>query len=153
MTWNGRGCLWSESRACLLTSKACGTLRKNCPARFLPPSQRADMTISLTLHSSARLGLRVFVLLLAWSVVVGLSWVELLDLQDLLRGTPTEVQLATEPDLDEIRHDVMTIPVVGAHCTENLTVQPPLVCSVPQAAEAAGNPVHHLLSQLSVYRL
>ena len=114
---------------------------------------RADMTISLTSRSSARLGLKVFILLLAWIVVAGLSWADLLDFRDLRCGPLTDIQLATEPDLDETRHDVTTIPVVGAHSTENLTVQPPLVCSVPRAAEASGRSAHNLLPKLCVYRL
>ena len=91
-------------------------------------------------------------LLLAWVVVVGLAWADLLDLHDVVGGPSTDLQQATEPDLDEIRGDVTTIRVVGAHFSESLAIHPALVLHSP-SSQAVDWSTEGLLSKLSVYRL
>lgn len=91
-------------------------------------------------------------LLLAWVVVVGLSWVDLFDLQHVAGGPSTDLQQATEPDLDEIRDDVTTNRVVGAHFNQSFAIHPALVLHAP-SAQAVDWSTEGLLSKLSVYRL
>lgn len=101
----------------------------------------------LTSRSSARIGLRVCELLLAWVVVVGLSWADLLDLQHLVGGPSADYQQAIEPDLDEIRDDVTVIRVVGAALSESLAGHPSLVLHSPLASQATTRPMQGLLLQ------
>lgn len=92
-------------------------------------------------------------LLLAWVVVVSLSWVEFPDSHQVMGGPSADLQQATETDLDEIRSDVTTIRTVGAQPLETLAVHPSLITTLPLALSCHSLPRERLLSKLSVYRI
>lgn len=102
-----------------------------------------------TIHR--RLGLCL--LLLAWIVVGGLVWADLLDLHDEVGGPLADLQQAVEPDLDEVRDEGGTVRVVAERLDESLSIRPFLVSPSCSASYGVSVPTHCLLSKLSVYRL
>ena len=92
-------CLVKDSYAGLLARGACDTLRQNrfgleCLRKSLP----APMNVTTIPRTSPRLGLRVFVLMLAWVVMAGLSWADLIGVQAeshgyrrMLSGRPSRI--------------------------------------------------------------
>ncbi len=68
----------------------------------------APMNVTTIPRTSPRMGLRVFVLMLAWVVMAGLSWADLIGVQAESHGVPPDAQWATKPDLDELRDDATT---------------------------------------------
>lgn len=112
------------------------------------------MNVTPTPRPSSRLGLNVFVLLLAWIVVAGLSWAELSGLQAEPRGVPVDAQLATEPDLDELRDEATTKALTEAARPASPSLQASANhSSVPCCSGDTPLPTSDLLSELSVYRL
>ena len=103
---------------------------------------------------SSRLIPKVFILLLTWVVVGTLSWADLIELQAEPTGALVDVQVATEPDLDELRDDATAIPhteeALPAHHSPQIS--PFLVAAVSFPGENP-LPTRLLLSKLSVYRL
>ncbi len=67
------------------------------------------------------MGLRVFILLLAWVVVASLSWADLSGLHAETNGALADLQQATEPDLDELRDDAPTILATDEGLTASLS--------------------------------
>ena len=111
------------------------------------------MIISRTSLSPARIGLKVCMLLLAWVVLAGLSWADLLDLHDMAVGPSADLQQATEPDLNELREDVTTQRVIGDYFRESLTAHLAVLFLPPFSSQTVGSPPQGLRSKLSVYRL
>ena len=110
------------------------------------------MNLTPTRRPSSRLGVKV--LLLAWVVVAGLSWAELIGFQAEPRGVPADVQWATEPDLDELRDDATTKALTEAARPASLSFHAYANhSSVPCRAGDTPLPTSDLLSELSVYRL
>ncbi len=100
------------------------------------------------------MGLRVFILLLAWVVVAGLSWADLSGLHAETNGALADLQQATEPDLDELRDDATTIRAIAEWLPASLSLQAsPRVSRSPSSLGDAPLPTRVLLSKLSIYRL
>jgi len=112
------------------------------------------MNVILAPRIAPRMGLHVFVLLLAWVVVAGLSWADLIGGQGDPRGVPADAQWATEPDLDELRDDATTnaIPQESRPASPSLHASS-TSSSVPFHPSDAPLPTCDLLSKLSVYRV
>lgn len=111
------------------------------------------MNIPSTSLSPARIGLKVCMLLLAWVVLAGLSWADLLDLHDMTVGPSADLQQATEPDLNELPEDVTPLRVIGDYFGEILTAHPAFLFLPAFASQAVDSPPQGLRSKLSVYRL
>lgn len=113
------------------------------------------MNVTPTSGPSSRLGLKVFVLVLAWVVVAGLSWAELIGLQAESGGVvPADSQWATEPDLDEVRDEATTKALTEASRPASLAIHASASkSSVPFSPGDTPLPTGDLLSTLSVYRL
>jgi len=112
------------------------------------------MNVTTIPRTSPRLGLRVFVLMLAWVVMAGLSWADLIGVQAESHGVPPDAQWATEPDLDELRDDATTKVLTEDALPANLVHYASAISSsVPSSAQDIPLPTCDLLSKLSVYRL
>ena len=112
------------------------------------------MNVILAPRIAPRMGLHVFVLLLAWVVVAGLSWADLIGGQGDPRGVPADAQWATEPDLDELRDDATTkVLTEDALPANHVLYASAISSSVPSSAQDIPLPTCDLLSKLSVYRL
>jgi hypothetical protein len=104
--------------------------------------------------SSPRMGLRVFMLLLAWIMVVSLSWADLLERHAEVGGALSDLQQATEPDLDEMRHDTAIVWLVEEGLTGSVSIRPESDGLCPLlAVNDTPLPTRSFLSKLSVYRL
>lgn len=126
--------------AVLLASRACDTL--------------LQMNIIPAALSSSRMGLRVFILVLAWVVVASLSWADLSGLHAETNGALADLQQATEPDLDELRDDAPTILATDEGLTAGLSLQASSNVSLSLASTGdALFPTRVLRSKLSIYRL
>lgn len=144
-----------DSGAGLLARGACDTLRQKpfgleCLRKSLP----APMNVTTIPRTSPRMGLRVFVLMLAWVVMAGLSWADLIGVQAESHGVPPDAQWATEPDLDELRDDATTkVLTEDALPANHVLYASAISSSVPSSAQDIPLPTCDLLSTLSVYRL
>lgn len=103
---------------------------------------------------SSRLIPKVFILLLTWVVVGTLSWVDLIGLQAEPTGALVDVQVATEPDLDELRDDATAIPLTEEALPARLSPKAlPFLFAAVSFSGGTPLPTRLLLSKLSVYRL
>lgn len=103
---------------------------------------------------SSRLLPKVFILLLIWVVVGTLSWVDLIGLQAEATGALVDAQVATEPDLDELRDDATAISLTEEAFPARLSPQtPPFLVAALSFSGENPLPTRLLLSKLSVYRL
>lgn len=104
--------------------------------------------------SSSRMGLRVFILLLAWVVVASLSWADLVGAQAEPTGALVDAQVATEPDLDELRDDGTAITPTAEELPAGLLPQTPSTFHIGISSSAEYPlPTRLFLSKLSVYRV
>ncbi|HQR14300.1 MAG TPA: hypothetical protein PKW52_01775 [Nitrospira sp.] len=97
---------------------------------------------------------RVLILLLAWVVVAGLSWADLVGAQLEPTGALVDAQVATELDLDELRDDVTTISLTEEELPAPLSPQTSPFFHIGLAPSAEYPlPTRSFLSKLSVYRV
>lgn len=92
-------------------------------------------------------------LFLAWVVLAGVSWADLIELHDMAMEPSADLQQATEADLGELREDVTTLRMVGNCFGESLTAHLAPLFLLPIASQAVGFSPQGLRSKLSVYRL
>lgn len=112
------------------------------------------MNVILALRLSSRMGLQVFVLLLVWVVVAGLSWANLIGGQVDPPGGATDTQWAIEVDVDELRDDATDKAITY----ESGPPSPQLHASTnrscpPCCPSHTSLPTCDLLSRLSIYRV
>lgn len=86
-------------------------------------------------------------------VVVSLSWADASPAHEMMGNPSSDLQQATETDLDEIRNDVVTARFLEAHTVDSVRIEP----SFPRSPSRASLPTAISrdigLSELSVYRL
>lgn len=93
-------------------------------------------------------------LLLAWIMVVSLSWADLLDRHAEVGGPLSDLQQATKPDLDEMRHDTAIVWLVEEGLIGSVPIRPkPDDLFLLLAVDNTPLPTRSFLSKLSVYRL
>ena len=97
---------------------------------------------------------KVLILLLTWVVVAGLSWADLVGAQAEPTGALVDAQVATEPDLDELRDDGPVISLTAEELPARLSPEahPTLRTGLSSQGEHP-LPTRLLLSKLSIYRL
>lgn len=97
---------------------------------------------------------RVLILLLTWVVVAGLSRADLIGSQAEPTAALADAQVATEPDLDELRDDATAISLTEEALPARLS---PRTSSFSHLRTSTSGehplPTRLLLSKLSVYRL
>lgn len=146
---------WSSPLQSLRRTPA--VTREKCSAVLLAPracDTLLPMNIFPTALSSSRMGLRVFILVLAWVVVASLSWADLSGLHAETNGALADLQQATEPDLDELRDDAPTILATDEGLTASLSLQASSNVSLSLTSTGdAWFPTRVLRSKLSIYRL
>ncbi|MDL1888342.1 hypothetical protein FBQ96_01935 [Nitrospirales bacterium NOB] len=98
-------------------------------------------------------GSKVFMLVLAWVVVVGLSWADLLDLQDDMLSPLADLQQAIEPDLDELRDDPCAPRLESDTLDPMAAFQLSCVAAHPFQTNAAVPLTDRLLAKLSILRI
>ncbi|MCW5800317.1 MAG: hypothetical protein KIT40_17620 [Nitrospira sp.] len=97
---------------------------------------------------------KVLILLLTWVVVAGLSWADLVASQAEPTGALVDAQVATEPDLDELRDDGTAIVLTEEELPARLSPQTPPFFRMDVSAQGENPlPTRLLLSKLSIYRL
>lgn len=97
---------------------------------------------------------KVLILLLTWVVVAGLSWADLVGSQAEPTGALVDAQVATEPDLDELRDDGTAISLTEEELPARLSPRtPPFFQIGIPSLDDHSLPTRLLLSKLSVYRL
>ncbi|ODT44436.1 MAG: hypothetical protein ABS70_05515 [Nitrospira sp. SCN 59-13] len=97
---------------------------------------------------------KVLILLLTWVVVAGLSWADLVGAQIEPAGALVDAQVATEPDLDELRDDGAPISLTAEELPARLSLQARSSCHIGVLSPGEiPLPTRLLLSKLSVYRL
>ena len=109
------------------------------------------MIIASVAASSNSIAFRFFMLWLAWAVLLSFSWVDLKDAPNRMGFPLTDFQQATEPDLDEVRADVIADLEVPA--IDPVSIDPSFEESIPLAAPPIGLSRAAFLSKLSVYRI
>ncbi|MBS0171902.1 MAG: hypothetical protein JSR62_16260 [Nitrospira sp.] len=112
------------------------------------------MNVILAPRLSLRMGLQVFVLLLVWVVVAGLSWADLIGGQIDPPGGATDTQWATEVDVDELRDDATAKAITYESGPTSLQLHASANSSrPPRCPSHTSLPTCDLLSRLSVYRV
>lgn len=97
---------------------------------------------------------KVLILLLTWVVVAGLSWADLVGVQAEPTGALVDAQVATEPDLDELRDDGTAISLTAEALPSRLLPQTPSTFHLGISSPWKNPlPTRLLLSKLSIYRL
>ncbi|MGC3974317.1 MAG: hypothetical protein QM771_08065 [Nitrospira sp.] len=97
---------------------------------------------------------KVLILLLAWVVVAGLSWADLVVSQGEPTGALADAQVATEPDLDELRDDGTVISLSEEALPASLSPRPPSFFQTGiSPPDENPLPTRLLFSILSVYRV
>jgi hypothetical protein len=109
------------------------------------------MIISAVVSSSESITFRFFTLWLAWTVLLSVSWVDRTDAHDRMNLPLTDFQQATEPDLDEVRADI--VPDFEVSTVHPIPADPSFGEYVPPASPPTGLSRAALLSKLSVYRI
>lgn len=93
-------------------------------------------------------------LLLTWVVVAGLSWADLIGPQAEPTGALVDAQVATEPDLDELRDDGTAISLTAEELPAGRLPQTPSTFHIGISPSAEYPlPTRLFLSKLSVYRV
>jgi hypothetical protein len=109
------------------------------------------MIISSVVSSSGSTTFRFFMLWLAGTVLLNFSWVDRTDAHDRMNLPLTDFQQATEPDLDEVRADI--VPDSEVSTIDPVSADPSFDEYVPLASPPTGLSRAAFLSKLSVYRI
>lgn len=88
---------------------------------------------------------------LAWAALLSFSWVDLAGAHDRMNPPLTDFQQATEPNLDEVRPDL--VPDFEVSAIDPVSTDPSFDEYIPLASPPAALSRAAFLSKPSVYRI